>query len=156
MNKNLLIVITVIAVFAIAGVVYTASRNETTESPTPSQEDSTAVQTTPTPTLSVTENPTTSESATTEEKTVTVNLTASGYSPASITVSPGTKVIWTNNSGGPATVDSDPHPVHTSYRPLNLESFADGETHELVFTEPGTYRYHDHFHPNRTGTVIVK
>lgn len=85
-----------------------------------------------------------------------VTLTANGFSPASITVKAGTKVTWNNQSGAGAIVNSDPHPIHTAYPPLNLGSFKDGGTLSLTFDKSGTYGYHNHLNPSQTGTVIVQ
>lgn len=67
-----------------------------------------------------------------------------------------TKVIWTNKSGDFANVSSDPHPTHVNYPPLNLSGFADSQTVELVFNKPGTFKYHNHLEPSKTGTIIVE
>lgn len=96
----------------------------------------------------------TSEQAMKSETTVV--LGNSGFTPATVTIKVGEKVVWKNQSGEPATVSSDPHPVHTNYPPLNLGNFKDGESHELIFTETGTYGYHNHFNSSQKGTVIVK
>ncbi len=84
-----------------------------------------------------------------------VTLTASGFTPQSITVKAGTTVIWTNNSGATATVNSDNHPTHLVYPPLNLGSFGNSETLLLVFDQPGTYKYHNHLNASQTGVVVV-
>lgn len=86
----------------------------------------------------------------------TVTLTADGFSPATLTVKAGTKVTWTNQSGASATVNSDPHPIHTDYAPLNLGSFIDGEILSLTFDKTGTYGYHNHLNPSQSGTIIVQ
>lgn len=89
------------------------------------------------------------------EQTAAVSLTTNGFDPATITVKAGTKVTWTNNSGDSATVNSDPHPIHTDYPPLNLGSFSSGSSLSLVFDKPGTYGYHNHFNPSEKGTIVV-
>lgn len=86
----------------------------------------------------------------------TISLTSGGFEPKTITISAETKVVWTNKSGAMATVDSALHPTHLIYPPLNLGQFENGGYVSLVFDKPGTYRYHDHLHPNRTGEVVVK
>jgi len=86
----------------------------------------------------------------------TVTLTSNGFSPATLTVPVGTTVTWINKSGQDATVNSNPHPIHTDYPPLNLGSFADGASLSLTFSKAGTYGYHNHFSPSETGTIIVK
>ncbi len=84
-----------------------------------------------------------------------IELTSSGFSPKDIEIAVGTKVVWTNNSGRAATVNTGPHPVHTGYTPLNLGSFNNGETLELVFDKAGTYSYHNHLSPQQSGTITV-
>lgn len=91
-----------------------------------------------------------------EAQSATVKLTANGFEPKSLTIKAGTKVTWVNNSGGVATVNSDPHPVHTDYSPLNLGNFADGESVSLTFDKPGTYGYHNHLSASEKGTVTIK
>lgn len=86
----------------------------------------------------------------------TVTLAQDGYSPATITVKAGDRVIWVNKSGAAATVNSDPHPTHTNYPPLNLGTFPDGGSVSLTFDKPGTYGYHNHLNPGQKGTVIVQ
>lgn len=86
----------------------------------------------------------------------TVEVTAQGYSPKTITVKTGARVIWINKTDGAVTVNSANHPTHTVYPPLNLGEFPKGSSVQLVFDKPGTYTYHNHFNPSQTGTVIVK
>jgi plastocyanin len=85
-----------------------------------------------------------------------VTLSQNGFSPSVVTIKVGQAVTWTNKSGATATVNSDPHPTHTAYPPLNLGSFTDGGTLSLTFTKAGTYGYHNHFNPGEKGTVIVQ
>lgn len=87
---------------------------------------------------------------------VTVGLSAAGFAPQTIRIKPGIKVVWVNKSGSTATVNSASHPTHFIYPALNLNSFEDGQSLELVFDKPGTYNYHDHLNPSRTGTVIAE
>lgn len=85
-----------------------------------------------------------------------VTLTASGFAPATLTIKAGQTVTWINQSGQEATVNSNPHPVHTDYPPLNLGSFANGASLQLTFPTPGTYGYHNHLNPSESGTIIVQ
>lgn len=91
-----------------------------------------------------------------QTREVAVVLRDSGFTPVTINIKVGTKVIFANKSGGVATVNSAIHPTHFVYPPLNLGEFADAETLELVFDKQGTYKYHDHLNPSRTGTVVVE
>lgn len=86
----------------------------------------------------------------------TIVLTESGFDPQTLTVKIGTKVSWVNKSAAVAAVNSDPHPIHSNFPSLNLNSFEIGKFLELVFEKTGTYNYHDHLNPGRTGTVIVE
>lgn len=86
----------------------------------------------------------------------TVEVTTQGYSPKTITLKAGARVIWINKTDNAVTVNSADHPTHTVYPPLNLGEFPKGSSVQLVFDKPGTYTYHNHFNPSQTGTVIVK
>lgn len=85
-----------------------------------------------------------------------ITLTTSGFAPQNITVKAGTEVVWTNNSGGTAAINSANHPTHLVYPPLNLGNFANGETLSLVFDQPGTYKYHNHLDASQAGIVVVE
>lgn|SRR3989338_4711412 len=88
--------------------------------------------------------------------TANITITPSGFSPQSITVNTGSTVSWTNSSGQLATVNSDPHPLHTDYSPLNLNQINDGAAVTLIFDTPGTYSFHNHLIPDQKGTIIVR
>jgi len=92
----------------------------------------------------------------TPNPTTTVTLTANGFVPQVLTIRRGQTVTWINNSGQQATVNSDPHPTHTAYPPLNLGEFNDGDSLSLRFPKPGRYGYHNHFDATQTGTIIVE
>lgn len=85
-----------------------------------------------------------------------VIVTNSAFEPQTINIKVGTKVIWTNKSGGFANVSSDPHPTHINYPPLNLGRFEDNQTVELVFDKSGEFKYHNHLNPSAIGTIIVE
>lgn len=86
----------------------------------------------------------------------TVTLDQSGFSPKEVKIKVGTKVVWMNQSGAMAAVNSALHPTHLLYPPLNLGQFEDGASLELVFDQPGTYRYHNHLTPTQFGRVVVE
>lgn len=109
----------------------------------------------PAQTVDQTQNATpTQEVKPTEEVNVTVS--ASGYTPKTITVKRGAKVVWKNTSGGPVTVNSDAHPTHLLWPFLNLGKFEDGSSVSVVFEKSGTYTYHNHLDASMVGTVIVE
>lgn len=126
MQKALLIIILIIVV--IAGAFFLLNRSKQSSQPPSTQ---TTTQT-------------------------TITLTSNGFSPGSLTIKAGQKVTWINKSGTDATVNSDPHPVHTNYPPLNLGSFANGQSLTLIFNQTGSYGYHNHLNPNQHGTILVQ
>ena len=87
---------------------------------------------------------------------VSLNVTASGFDPQTITVKTGTQVVWRNISGRTVTVDSDLHPTHRLYPPLNLGPFENGSSVRLVFDKPGMYKYHNNLDSSQTGGVVVQ
>ena len=148
MNQKVLLAAgAAVLVLVIAGGLLFANKANNTK--TPSQ-TSTVQELSPT---SEVQSPTPTDA---EQNEATVTLTSTGFSPKTVTIKAGDKVVWNNESGKDATVDSTPHPVHTSYPLLNLGGFSDGETLELVFEEAGTYNYHNHLNASQTGSVIVE
>lgn len=99
---------------------------------------------------------TTTTNPQTKEKSTTVKLSSSGFSPATIEVAPGTRVVFINESGETATVNSDDHPTHTKYPFLNLGEFGNGSSVQAIFDKAGTFTYHNHLNPSQRGTVVVK
>lgn len=152
MNKNILIALVVIVLLVLGFVIVKGSSNKAvTPTVTPS-----ATTEKPSSSPSAMEKSPSKEPEAMSQKEDTVTLSASGFEPATITVKKGDKVVWVNKSGDSATVDSDNHPTHLLYPPLNMGTFDDGAKHELVFDKAGTYTYHDHFHPSRRGKVVVE
>lgn len=102
-----------------------------------------------------TANPTQAEQAKQPQQSA-VTVTSSGFDPATITVAPGTQVVWTNTSGVDVTVSSDAHPTHLLFPFLNLGNFSDGSSVSVVFEKAGTYTYHNHFNASQKGTILVQ
>lgn len=89
------------------------------------------------------------------KKEVIVDVNENGFSPETITIKAGARVVWINRTKGTVTVNSAEHPTHLLYPPLNLGEFGKGSSVQLVFDKPGTFKYHNHLIPNQTGTVVV-
>lgn len=89
------------------------------------------------------------------KKEVIINVTNTGFSPANVTVKKGSKVVWINRTKNTVTVNSDEHPTHLLYPPLNLGEFGKGSSVQLSFDKPGTYKYHNHLVPEQKGIIIV-
>lgn len=150
MNKNLLVGLFVTVLIGIGFVI--VSNTSKTQAPTQNNQDNSQ-----TPEQStINESPEKPAGEAMEKGESEVTLTGNGFQPNSITVGIGDKVVWKNQSGASATVDSAQHPTHLIYPKMNLGGFQDGETHELVFDEAGSYNYHNHLDPSATGTVVVE
>jgi len=93
---------------------------------------------------------------TSPQANMAVNITAGGFTPQTLAIKSGTTVTWTNTSGGDVSINSDPHPTHTLYPPLNLGRVSDGGSVSLTFNKAGSYGYHNHLNPAQKGTIVVQ
>lgn len=105
---------------------------------------------TPTP---VPPTPTPAVGGATKAVTITTTNGMFGFSPASLTISVGTTVIWTNMTGAPHTVTSDDGKTFDSGMNTPI---GQGATFSFKFTKPGKYSYHCQFHPYMVATIIVQ
>ncbi|HEY7418543.1 MAG TPA: plastocyanin/azurin family copper-binding protein [Ktedonobacteraceae bacterium] len=71
------------------------------------------------------------------------------FQPATITISKGTKVTWTNTSDAPHTVTSDTNAFNT---PSSLQQ---NQTYSMTFTTAGTFAYHCSIHTYMKATITV-
>jgi plastocyanin len=71
------------------------------------------------------------------------------FTPATITVSSGTTIRWTNKDQAIHTVTSDAGIFDSG-------SLGNGGTFNWQFNDVGTFTYHCKFHSMMTGTVVVK
>lgn len=85
-----------------------------------------------------------------------VMVTSSGFQPQTITIAKGTRVVWINQSGSTASVNSDIYPTNLLWPFLNLGAFQNGSSVSVLFKKSGTYTYHNHLNPSQKGTVVVK
>ncbi|KOG19630.1 cupredoxin domain-containing protein [Streptomyces viridochromogenes] len=83
----------------------------------------------------------------------TYRVAMSGYafSPATLTVTAGSTVTWTNQ-------DTAPHDVKTSSGPAAFHSpmLNKGGSWSFTFTTPGAYAYYCTVHPNMTARIMVQ
>lgn len=92
-----------------------------------------------------------------EDQSVVIDYTNSGYEPKTIRVKAGTVVNFVNHSDNPMWTASDPHPVHTMMQHFDaMRATMMGESYSFMFTEPGTWGYHNHMVPGHMGSVIVE
>lgn len=80
--------------------------------------------------------------------TKAVRITATAFSPTSVTINTGDAVRWTNR-------DTKNHQVVANNGAFASPTIAPGKSYTHVFNTAGTFRYHDALHPSLTGRVIV-
>ncbi|GGU47289.1 cupredoxin domain-containing protein [Streptomyces violascens] len=82
--------------------------------------------------------------------TAQVAIANFAFSPATLNISRGTTVTWTNQ-------DSDPHTVTStdSGGPLNSPMLSQSDTYSFTFNSAGTFSYICTVHPAMQGTVVV-
>ncbi len=83
--------------------------------------------------------------------TAEVKIDNFSFSPATLTVAPGTTITWTNRDDIPHTVVSTDDPRAFKSKVLDTD-----EKFSYNFTKPGTFAYFCSVHPKMTGTVVVK
>lgn len=107
------------------------------------------------------------EQATTMEQVI--EITSAGFSPSTVTVSKGTRVIFVNTDATEHWPASNAHPTHEEYPGSSIEKcgteelifdackgLAEDESWSFTFTEVGEWRYHDHLKAGRTGSITVQ
>jgi plastocyanin len=87
-------------------------------------------------------------SAGAQGQTMTVSIEDFFFSPANMTVAPGTTVTWVNNGQAPHTSTADDGTWDSG-------TLQPGESFSFTFDQAGTYTYHCSIHPNMTGTIKV-
>ncbi|WP_079052322.1 cupredoxin domain-containing protein [Streptomyces regalis] len=80
-----------------------------------------------------------------------VAMSRYAFSPATLTVTAGSTVTWTNQ-------DTAPHDVRTTSAPAAFHSpmLNKGGSWSFTFTTPGTYAYYCTVHPNMTARIVVE
>ena len=82
-----------------------------------------------------------------------VTLSNFAFSPASVTVDRGTTIRWRNSTSTFHTVTPDGHQVFAEW-----QTNTQGQTFEVRFDSPGTYRYFcsPHRDLGMTGMIVVR
>ena len=81
-------------------------------------------------------------------QTMTVSIEDFFFSPANMTVAPGTTVTWVNNGQSPHTSTADDGTWDSG-------TLQPGKSFSFTFDQAGTYTYHCSIHPDMTGTITV-
>jgi plastocyanin len=80
---------------------------------------------------------------------VRVRIHNFAFQPATLVVSPGTRIVWTNT-------DSDPHTVDSTKRVWTSEALDTASRFARVFKNTGPFPYYCSIHPFMHGTIVVK
>jgi plastocyanin len=80
---------------------------------------------------------------------VAVAIRNFAFVPAHVVVSPGTKIVWTND-------DQDPHTVTTDAPGFSSQALDTGGRYAVALRRAGTYSYHCTIHPFMTASVVVQ
>ena len=83
------------------------------------------------------------------QQTATVSIRDFYFSPAQLTVEPGTTVRWVNEGSVPHNV------ISTDGGPLASEILQPGSAYQFTFQNPGTYAYYCAIHPAMTASITV-
>jgi plastocyanin len=91
----------------------------------------------------------------------TITISSSGVSPATLTVSPGTRVTFVNNDSRAHEMDSNPHPEHTDCIEINQVGFLNPNQSKESgnLTTVRTCGYHDHNDPDNArwkGSIVIR
>ena len=159
--QNFLIAIVVVVVLGGGYLLWQNSSQPAVVTPTPTPTTPTPTPPTPTPAPAPTPSPTPTPAP------VTVTYTDAGFSPSSVTVKKGQAVRFVNNSSSQEVWPASAvHPTHSVY-PVKTaldclgssfdacKGLKTGESWSFTFNSVGEWRYHDHLHASKTGTVIV-
>jgi len=83
------------------------------------------------------------------QRLVRVTIYNFAFGPARLVVSPGTRIVWTNQ-------DSDPHTVTADKGLWASDALDTDGQFARVFKTAGAFPYHCQIHPYMHGTIIVK
>lgn len=95
----------------------------------------------------------------------TVEVTAAGFSPNTLTIKAGDTVAFVNKDSAQHWPASAVHPTHAVYPESGgcigskfdaCKGLEAGEKFKFTFNEKGTWKYHDHLNPALFGTIAVE
>lgn len=82
--------------------------------------------------------------------TAAISIRDFAFEPATLSISAGSKVTWTNR-------DDEPHLVVSADARFHASPALDtDDTYAAVFAKPGTYGYFCSIHPHMVGRIVVK
>ena len=167
MRKELAVFIILLSIFLAIGCADTGDEGGTEEGVTPAEGGEGAPEAgeggaseeriTPaeTPAVPAEEEPAapvegeTSELPIGDGETVEVAIEDNAFNPATVNISTGDTVRWTN-------LDTASHTVTGTGTNFRSELLNQGDSYEFLFTEAGNYDYYCSIHPEMRGTVVVQ
>jgi plastocyanin len=78
-----------------------------------------------------------------------VDIASFAYKPATLTVTKGARVSWTNS-------DKAAHTATADDRSFDTQTIDKGAKMQVTFTRAGSFPYHCDFHPFMKGVVVVR
>ena len=84
-----------------------------------------------------------------------IDITPSGFVPATLNIKPGTIVVWQNQDSSTHKVASNPYPVDNSLPGLNSGAILPNGSYQYKVTT-GIIHYHDGTNPSLNGTIVVE
>ncbi len=145
----LICLIATMAVLMLAACGGPASTPTSSTTPASSHSTPTAAASQSTPTTAATSSSTSENSG---EIKIVENNEKYSFSPATLTITKGTKVVWTNASDTPHTITSDDGKFTSSDAGKPI---AANQTYSFVFNTVGTFKYHCSIHSYMTATITV-
>lgn len=100
---------------------------------------------------------TSNQNAPLTQNDIVVVYTDEGFSPATVNIAKGTKVMFENKSSKAFWPASGPHPEHTNYPEFDAKkSIPSGESYSFVFEKSGAWGFHDHLDSKKFGKITVE
>lgn len=100
--------------------------------------------------------PQSAHSANSQSVPNTIVFNGTMFTPAMLSVAPGTTVTIKNTSSQELQMDSDPHPVHTDDTDLNVGQILPDQSKMFTVTKTGTFGYYDHLDPSIQGKITIE
>jgi plastocyanin len=85
----------------------------------------------------------------TKPSSTVINIDNFSFSPATLTISAGTSVTWTNH-------DDIPHTIVEHDRKFKSKGLDTDDSFSYTFSEAGTYEYFCGLHPKMVGKIVVE
>jgi plastocyanin len=132
------------------------SMQEPTAMPMSMQEPTAAPTSMPEPTAAPTDMPAPTQAPQPDKPAAaaSVNIQLFQFGPATLEISPGTTVTWSNQDDIEHSITAGVPPNPSG--PFDSEFFTKGGAFSFTFGEPGTFAYFCKRHNSMVGTVVVK